>query len=181
MDEKKESFKHVSGDYPTDYSTHAKFVLFDFDKFDKWLGRLEDAHEREVREHTLEYDIDGLSDCELAEHGLVRLPVDANGMLWTGDESEYTDTDNRRHRFNGIKFVNEGWYVCCGNDYHESLASGCRHVLDKFADPHAELSDELDSLIARVVRGDEFTPNEFCIISKRLREMGKHERQDSCL
>lgn len=75
MDEKKESFKHVSVDYPTDYSTHTNFVLFDYDKFDKWLGRLEDAHEREVREHTLEYDIDGLSDRELAEHGLARLPV----------------------------------------------------------------------------------------------------------
>ena len=67
-----ETFEDVMADGPTDYSKHVAFVLFDFDKFDAWLDRLKDAHEREVREHTLEYDIDGLSDSELAEHWLVR-------------------------------------------------------------------------------------------------------------
>ena len=30
--------------------------------------------------------LDAMTDAELAEHGLVRLPVDADGVRWTGEE-----------------------------------------------------------------------------------------------
>ena len=178
MEEKKESFKHVlAGDYPTDYSTHANFVLFDYDKFDKWLGRLEDAHEREVREHTLEYDIDGLSDRELAEHGLVRLPVDADGVRWTGDETEFItqvgkviDIDSFfYHAKSGRWAINGHTLIGQIESYNPSL---CRHVTEKPDDPHKELADELE-VKASTAPYDEAGWRDYVRdIADRLREMG---------
>lgn len=152
MDEKKESFKHVSVDYPTDYSTHAKVVLFDYDKFNKWLGRLEDAHEREVREHTLEYDIDGLSDRELAEHGLVRLPVDADGVRWTGEEHFFRDAQVGGARFLfGLSYFGDGKWEIIDHYQNEVGAAPamCRHVPEKPAGPHAALAAELRSAVRK--------------------------------
>ena len=76
-----EAFEDVMADGPTDYSKHVAFVLFDFDKFDAWLDRLKDAHEREVDALRGETYLDAVSDSVLAKHGLVRMPKDADGKV----------------------------------------------------------------------------------------------------
>ena len=116
--------------------------------------------------------IDAMTDAELAEHGLVRLPVDADGVRWTGEE-QYATFDTRKYIVDGIQLGERGWAVMA-IDLNGALWRAptelCRHVPDEPADTPASLADELDAL---TVRG--FEDDELHALADRLRAIGGEE------
>ena len=89
------SFARLMGELkPIDYSQLAGTVVLDEDEWDEWREDLAHAHEREIEiERKCSADayfrgvndatdavFDSATDDLLAEHGLVRLPVDADGV-----------------------------------------------------------------------------------------------------
>ena len=77
-----ESFIGALGDVPTDFAGEvSQLYMFRVDDFGEWCRRVRDAHEREV-----DGGVNAMTDADLAEHGLVRLPVDADGVpIHVGD------------------------------------------------------------------------------------------------
>ena len=121
--------------------------------------------------------LDALPDAELAEHGLVRLPVDADGVRWTGTE-QYAEFNGRKYIVDGIRLDERGWAVMA-IDLNGALwrapSAKCRHVKDEpepepTPDTPASLADELDAL---TVRG--FEDDELHDLADRLRAIGGEE------
>ena len=111
----KESFIGAFGDVPTDLAgDYSQLYIFNAEDFGAWYRRVRDAHEREV-----DGGVAGMTDAQLAdhglcrigsaamwdevrdmkdrelseEHGLVRLPVDADGVpIHIGDVMEWPTT-----------------------------------------------------------------------------------------
>ena len=83
----KESFIDAYLDMPEDLSgTDSSLYVFRVDDFGDWRRRVRNAHEREVDDAVA----DAMTDAELAEHGLVRLPTDADGeYIHIGDVMEW--------------------------------------------------------------------------------------------
>lgn len=70
-----ESFIGAFNDVPTDLAgDYSQLYIFRAEDFGAWYRRVRDAHEREV-----DGGVDAMSDADLAEHGLVRLPVSEDG------------------------------------------------------------------------------------------------------
>ena len=64
-----ESFIDAFGDMPTDLAgDYDQLYIFDAEDFGEWYRRVRDAHEREV-----DGGVAGMTDAELAEHGLCRI------------------------------------------------------------------------------------------------------------
>lgn len=84
-----ESFIGAFGDVPTDLAgDYSQLYIFRAEDFGAWCRRVRDAHEREV-----DGGVDAMTDAELAEHGLVRLPVDGDGeYIHIGDVMEWCDS-----------------------------------------------------------------------------------------
>lgn len=84
-----ESFIDAFNDVPTDLAgDYSPLFIFRAEDFGAWCRRVRDAHEREV-----DGGVDSMTDAELAEHGLVRLPVDADGVpIHVGDVMEWCDS-----------------------------------------------------------------------------------------
>lgn len=174
-----ESFNDVMGHAPVYSSGLPGVSVTNPAEFKEWHGRVRRAHEREVREHTLEYDIDGLSDRELAEHGLVRLPVDADGVCWTGEERFFQDAQVGGARFLfGLSYFGDGKWEIIDHYQNEVGAAPamCRHVPDVTADQHAELAAGLIDLSTRVADMDAYSVGkELREYADRLRKMGGAE------
>ena len=122
--------------------------------------------------------LDAMTDAELAEHGLVRLPVDADGVTWTGEE-QYAKFNGRKYIVDGIRLDERGWAVMAISDLSGALwrapSAKCRHVKDEpepepAPDTPASLADELDAL---TVRG--FEDDELHALADRLRAIGGGE------
>ena len=84
-----ESFIGAFGDVPTNLAgDYGQLFIFNAESFGAWYRRVRDAHEREV-----DGGVDAMTDAELAEHGLVRLPTDADGEpIHIGDVMEWCDS-----------------------------------------------------------------------------------------
>ena len=89
-----ESFIDAFGDVPTDLAgDYSQLYIFHAEDFGAWCRRVRDAHEREVDTLRGETYLDAVSDSVLAKHGLVRLPVDADGeYIHIGDVMEWCDS-----------------------------------------------------------------------------------------
>lgn len=70
-----ESFTQSLFDTPDDLAADGTLTVMRTEDFGAWYRRVRDAHEREV-----DGGVDSMTDAELAEHGLVRLPTDADGV-----------------------------------------------------------------------------------------------------
>lgn len=170
-----ESFNDVMGHAPVYSSGLPGVSVTNPAEFKEWHGRVRRAHEREVREHTLEYDIDGLSDRELAEHGLVRMPVDADGVRWTGDETEHYAPNGDSIPALGLLYHHGEWFVTDRDGAY--LAKECHHT--KPADTPASMADVLDAWAeSKRQPGYNFVRipmQEFRNFADRLRKMGGAE------
>ena len=84
-----ESFIDAFGDVPTDLAgDYSQLYIFHAEDFGAWCRRVRNAHEREV-----DGGVDSMTDAQLAEHGLVRLPKDADGVpIHIGDVMEWCDS-----------------------------------------------------------------------------------------
>ena len=70
-----ESFIDAFGDVPEDLAgKYSQLFVFRTEDFGAWYRRVRDAHEREV-----DGGVDSMTDAQLADHGLVRLPVSEDG------------------------------------------------------------------------------------------------------
>ena len=105
------------------------------------LVRMSDEHMAEVREDN--GGVDSMTDEELLEYGLVRLPKDADGVRWTGEEREFADSDGRRGGCVGLLWLGDEWAVMDSlpHDFVTDAPGMCRHVPD--ADTPASLADGL--------------------------------------
>lgn len=90
-----ESFIGAFGDVPTDLAgNYGQLFIFHAEDFGAWYRRVRDAHEREVDALRGETYLDAVPDSVLAKHGLVRMPVDAEGEpIHVGDVMEWCDSD----------------------------------------------------------------------------------------
>ena len=122
--------------------------------------------------------LDDMADTELAEHGLVRLPVDADGVTWTGGEYLYKDRHGDTHACAELVLHPGGWMLSCSDGvYH--LPEDCRHADEPADEPEpadtpASLADELDG----AVWGQVMEPSVFHKIRNvayRLRAIGGGE------
>lgn len=181
------SFARLMGELkPIDYSQLAGTVVLDEDEWDEWREDLAHAHEREIEiERKCSADayfrgvndatdavFDSATDDLLAEHGLVRLPVDADGVTWTGTE-QYAEFDGSEYNVECLRKDYHGWMVqMIDLDVKQFRAPTelCRHVPDEPADTPASLADELDAL---TVRG--FEDDELHALADRLRAIGGGE------
>lgn len=187
------SFARLMGELkPIDCSQLAGTVVLDEDEWDEWREDLAHAHEREIEiERKCSADayfrgvndatdavFDSATDDLLAEHGLVRLPVDADGVTWTGEE-QYAKFNGRKYIVDGIRLDERGWAVMAISDLSGALwrapSAKCRHVKDEpepepAPDTPASLADELDAL---TVRG--FEDDELHALADRLRAIGGGE------
>ena len=169
-----ESFNDVMGHAPVYSSGLPGVSVTNPAEFKEWHGRVRRAHEREVAVGvaamtTAQLAAHGLyrigsaamwdevrdtKDRELSEeHGLVRLPVDAYGVPWTGEE-QYATFDGSEYNVECLRKDCHGWKVqmidLYGNRFRAPTEL-CRHVPDAPADPHAELADELDTFASMCV------------------------------
>lgn len=153
-------------------------TLHDFEKISRRCrDMLYEAHEREVDALRGDTYLDAVSDSVLAKHGLVRLPVDADGVRWTGEEHFFRDAQVGGARFLfGLSYFGDGKWEIIDHYQNEVGAAPamCRHVPDEPADPHAELADELDRMVPHIGDGD--YADELRSIADRLRKMGSAER-----
>ena len=151
------SFARLMGELkPIDYSQLAGTVVLDEDEWDEWREDLAHAHEREIEiERKCSADayfrgvndatdavFDSATDDLLAEHGLVRLPVDADGVtIRVGDIVSYDGHESyvvkRLDLFDNGKFT----AMHDGGCLNASALALCRHVQP--ADTPASLADEL--------------------------------------
>lgn len=117
------------------------------------------------------YDIDKMTDDELAAHQLMRFPVDADGVPWTGDEKEFSLPSGEIKKFAAIAYGGGFWDVI-DMDGRYSTALSCRHVPD--ADTPASLADELEAWCnCTDVDGDACgKPRN---LAKRIRKLAKKE------
>ena len=117
--------------------------------------------------------LDAMTDTELAEHGLVRLPVDADGVRWTGEE-QYATFDGREYNVECLRKDYYGWMVQMIDldaNLFRAPTELCRHADEpEPADTPASLADELDAL---TVRG--FEDDELHALADRLRAIGGGE------
>ncbi|MEE1210295.1 MAG: hypothetical protein U0K60_09685 [Parafannyhessea umbonata] len=80
----KESFIDAFGDVPTDLAgDYSQLYIFRAEDFGAWYRRVRDAHEREV-----DGGVAGMTDADLAEHGLCRI---GSAAMW----DEVRDTKDR--------------------------------------------------------------------------------------
>lgn len=146
------------------------------------LDALDAAHAEEVREAREDGYQEGLRDARAnlvadRREGWVELPVDADGVRWTGEEREFADSDGRRGGCVGLLWLGDEWAVMDSlpHDFVTDAPGMCRHVPD--ADTPASLADELED----AMRGnlpDAPTDGEARLVGllmgtlERLREMG---------
>lgn len=139
---------------------HDHILDFAREDVDRIADRIDDAHRRGVR-HA--YDVGFASaddwyadktDDDLAEHGLVRLPVDADGKTWhIGD---MVTLDDRAHsKVIGIELAKDGWNLVlpsggyasampkCYHHYSPTPAERIRAWVDSARDDRADLRDLL--------------------------------------
>lgn len=198
MEEK--SFNDVMGHAPVYSSGLPGVSVTNPAEFKEWHGRVRRAHEREVRvgvagmtnaqlaEHGLCRigsaamwdEVRDTKDRELSEeHGLVRLPVDADGVRWTGEERFFQDAQVGGARFLfGLSYFGDGKWEIIDHYQNEAGAAPamCRHVTDKPADPHKELAAGLIDLSTRVADMDAYSVGkELREYADRLRKMGGAE------
>ena len=70
-----ESFIGAFGDVPTDLAgDYSQLYIFRAEDFGAWYRRVRDAHEREV-----DGGVAGMTDAQLAEHGLCRI---GSAAMW---------------------------------------------------------------------------------------------------
>lgn len=157
-----ESFNDVMGHAPVYSSGLPGVSVTNPAEFKEWHGRVRRAHEREVAvgvaamtnaqlaEHGLYRigsaamwdEVRDTKDRELSEeHGLVRLPVDADGVCWTGDETEHYAPNGDSIPALGLLYHHGEWFVTDRDGAY--LAKECHHT--KPADTPASLADELEA------------------------------------
>jgi hypothetical protein len=82
------------------------------------------------------------------------LPVDADGVTWTGEERVFEEANGRRHAMYGLTYDGERWYVDCGligPDKHH-------HLIETTLVRHAE-PDTWERIIADALnQGDAQDP-----------------------
>lgn len=172
-----ERFNDVMGHAPVYSSGLPGVSVTNPAEFKEWHGRVRRAHEREVDALRGDTYLDAVSDSVLAKHGLVRLPVDADGVCWTGEE-QYATFDGSEYNVECLRKDCHGWMVQMidldGKQFRAPTEL-CRHVPDEPADPHAELADELESLADGVDGRVPQVPDDLRDIADRLRKMGGAE------
>ncbi|MEE1045452.1 MAG: hypothetical protein U0L51_08200 [Olegusella sp.] len=109
-------------------------TLHDFEKISRRCrDMLYEAHEREVDALRGDTYLDAVSDSVLAKHGLVRLPVDADGVRWTGEE-QYATFDGSEYNVECLRKDCHGWMVQMidldGKQFRAPTEL-CRHVPDE--------------------------------------------------
>ena len=131
-----ESFIGAFGDVPTDLAgDYSQLYIFRAEDFGEWYRRVRDAHEREV-----DGGVDAMTDAELAEHGLVRMPVDAEGEpIHVGDVMEWCDSGETltvegigRDALFYIDGENAGWTAARNKRHHHEPT--VEDVLREFTD-----------------------------------------------
>ena len=133
-----ESFIAAFGDVPTDLAgDYSQLYIFRAEDFGAWYRRVRDAHEREV-----DGGVDSMTDADLAGHGLVRLPVDADGvtirvgdvMKWPYGNGEFiVEGIGGNTLFYIDKDSNECEWTAAGDKHHRH-APTVEDVLREFAD-----------------------------------------------
>lgn len=132
----KESFIDAFGDVPTDLAgDYSQLYIFRAEDFGAWCRRVRDAHEREV-----DGGVDAMTDAELAEHGLVRLPVD--GDMVTIRVGDTLDGYGKTIEVVEMRYGRGGWVLISrdGSGYADTFAFAHHHkptvedVLREFAD-----------------------------------------------
>ena len=190
-----ESFNDVMGHAPVYSSGLPGVSVTNPAEFKEWHGRVRRAHEREVR-----VGVAGMTDAQLAEHGLcrigsaamwdevrdtkdrelseehglVRLPVDADGVRWTGEEHFFQDAQVGGARFLfGLSYFGDGKWEIIDHYQNEAGAAPamCRHISDVIVDQHAELAAGLMDLSTRVADMDAYS------VGKELREYADRLRE----
>ena len=126
-------------------------TLHDFEKISRRCrDMLYEAHEREVDALRGDTYLDAVSDSVLAKHGLVRLPVDADGVRWTGEEL-YATFDGSEYNVKCLRKDCHGWMVqMIDLDGKQFCAPTelCRHVPDE-PDGSAKFSTAFRGVWAR--------------------------------
>ena len=90
-----------------------------YNKMLEIADRIDAEHERLMQEQPFTVDMVPMTDERMAEHGWIRLPVDADGVpIHMGDEMELTDEAARRWdgdkhfgRVMGLELTLDGWTV----------------------------------------------------------------------
>jgi len=78
--------------------------------------------------------LDELDNSDLLKRGLVRLPVDADGVYWTGEEHFFRDAQVGGARFLfGLSYLGDGKWEIIDHYQNEVGAAPamCRHVPDR--------------------------------------------------
>lgn len=157
--ESKRGVEDVLMDLPDDLSKSCfdELLLFKENEFSNWYDELMDAHFRERR-------------------GSVELPRDADGVRWTGKETEFVTENGKAFDLDTFCYHARGgrWSIH-GHTMTGSIESynpsDCRHVPAEPADPHAELADELD-IFASTRISDKDDASMLQDIADRLRKIG---------
>lgn len=159
-----ESFIAAFGDVPTDLAgDYSQLYIFRAEDFGAWYRRVRDAHEREV-----DGGVDSMTDADLAGHGLVRLPVDADGvtirvgdvMKWPYGNGEFiVEGIGGNTLFYIDKDSNECEWTAAGDKHHRhapTVEDVLRECCYKY---HSLLVDDMNDAINGVER-DYIAPDE---------------------
>jgi len=119
-----ESFIGAFGDVPTNLAgEYGQLFIFHAEDFGAWYRRVRDAHQREV-----DGGVAGMTDADLAEHGMVRLPKDADGeyirigdvMDGYGKTIEVVELRYERSGWVLISRDGSGWVCTIAFEHHHA-------------------------------------------------------------
>lgn len=177
-----ESFIGAFGDMPEDLAgDYGQLYIFRAEDFGAWYRRVRIAHDREV-----DGGVDAMTDAELAEHGLVRLPTDADmvtielpqsadGKIWTGREEcfwiEARGGAWSRHSLLSLDIIDGSrWYVrdTGGIEYEAGAAWFER------PDSWERIADDIETVVPINDEDDERLRHE---LADRIRRLAAKEEQ----
>lgn len=138
-----ESFLHVMMDMPDDLTRDGSLTVMRTEDFGAWYRRVRDAHEREV-----DGGVDSMTDAQLADHGLVRLPVD--GDMVTIRVGDTLDGYGKTIEVVEMRYGRGGWVLISrdGSGYADTIAFAHHHaptVEDVLRDFGVDIAHALDA------------------------------------
>lgn len=160
-----ESFIAAFGDVPTDLAgDYSQFYIFRAEDFGAWCRRVRDAHEREV-----DGGVDSMTDAQLADHGLVRLPVDADGVPIHVGDTVWGCISGTQMVIHELR-LKDRWTISTDTGFIPK-ASAVTHVRH---DSWESIADELDEMVDSADSSDDRC-EKLADLADRIRKLAKKE------
>ena len=158
-----ESFIGAFGDVPTDLAgDYSQLYIFHAEDFGAWCRRVRNAHEREV-----DGGVAGMTDAQLADHGLVELPKDAHGEYIHVGDTVYGCRSGMKMTISELRMTANGWSISTSRGYLTDA-----EVTHTRPDSWERIADDIETVVPINDEDDERLRHE---LADRIRRLADKE------